>query len=77
LPIGGDQRSTRIEAEANFLLALVEKTDAITLHEMQRRRADDRGLDVGIGWLWRFFDRRGITGEKRLRTRASRTVRTS
>ena len=77
LPMGGDQRSARIEAEADFLLALVDEADDITLHEMQRRLADDRDIEVGIGSLWRFFDRRGITWKKRLRTRASRTVQTS
>ena len=75
--MGGDQRSARIEAEADFLLALVDEADDITLHEMQRRLADDRDIEVGIGSLWRFFDRRGITWKKRLRTRASRTVQTS
>ena len=72
--MGGDQRSTRIEAKSDFLLALVEGTDDITLHEMQRHLVDDRGVEVSIGSLWRFFDRRGITWKKRLRTRASRTV---
>ncbi|KKN87109.1 hypothetical protein LCGC14_0261400 [marine sediment metagenome] len=59
----GDQRSGRIEAEADFLLALVDDADDITLHEMQRRLADD-GIEVGIGSLWRFFDRSGITWKK-------------
>lgn len=75
--MGGDRRSGRIEAEADFLLALVEETDDITLHEMRRRLAEERGLEVGVGTLWRFFDRRGITWKKRPRTQASRTARTS
>lgn len=75
--MGGDRRSGRIEAEAGFLLALVDETDDITLHEMRRRLAEDRGLKVGVGTLWRFFDRRGITWKKRPRMRASRPVRTS
>ncbi len=76
-PQGGDQRSGRIEAEADYLLALLEVVDDITLHEMQRRLAEERGLRVGIGTLWRFFDRRGITWKKRPRMPASRTGRTS
>lgn len=56
LPMGGDRRSGRIEAEAEFLQSLVDGKDDITLHEMQRRLADERGLKVGIGTLWRFFD---------------------
>jgi len=77
LPMGGDRRLGRIEAEAGFLLALVEESDDITLHEMQRRLSDERGLKVGVGTLWRFFDRRGITWKKRPRTRANRIARTS
>ncbi len=77
LPMGGDRRSGRIEAEADFLLGLVSEKDDITLAEMQQRLADERGLNVGIGTVWRFFDRRGVTWKKRLRTPASRTGRTS
>lgn len=64
-PQGGDHRSGRIEAEADYLLALLEEVDDITLHEMQRQQAAERGLRVGIGTLWRFFDRRGFASSKR------------
>ena len=64
LPMGGDRRSGRIEAEADYLLTLVDETDDITLHEMRRRLGEERGLVVGVGTLWRFFDRRGITWKK-------------
>lgn len=77
LPMGGDRRSARIEAEADFLLALINKTDDMTLHEMRRRLAEERRLQVGVGTLWRFFDRRGITWKKRRRTRANRAGLTS
>jgi transposase len=62
---GGDRRSGRIEAEADFILGLVAETPDITLAEMQEK-LEARGLRVGIGTLWRFFDRRGITFKKRL-----------
>ena len=75
--MGGDRRSGRIEAEAEFLQSLIDGKDDITLHEMQRRLAEERGLKVGIGTLWRFFDRHGLTWKKRPRTRASRSARTS
>lgn len=61
LPMGGDRRSGRIEAQAAFLQSLIDGKDNITLHEMQRRLADERGLKVGIGTLWRFFNRHGTT----------------
>ena len=64
LPVGGDRRSGRIEAEADFLLGLIVDQDDMTLAEMQQRLADERGLRVGIGTLWRFFDRRDVTWKR-------------
>lgn len=77
LPMGDDRRSSRIEAEAEFLRSLVDGKDDITLHEMQRRLAEERGLKVGIGTLWRFFERHGVTWKRRPRTRASQSAQTS
>ncbi|ALN72808.1 hypothetical protein M673_08767 [Aureimonas sp. AU20] len=64
LPMGGDRRSGRIEAEAQLLQSLVNFRDDITLHEMQRRLADERGLNVGMRTLWRFPDRHGTKWKK-------------
>lgn len=74
--LGGDRRSGRIEAHAGLILALVEDKPDMTLEELRAALAG-RGVSVGYGTLWRFFDRRGITRKKRLRTPASRTARTS
>jgi len=73
---GGDRRSGRIEAHARFILEALEAKRDITLTELQAMLAD-RGTPVGIGTLWRFFERHGITRKKRPRTPASRTVPTS
>jgi transposase len=73
---GGDRRSARIEAHAGFLLGAIEEQDDITLSELQGRLAE-RGTPVGIGTLWRFFDRHGMSRKKRPLTPASRTVPTS
>ncbi len=61
---GGDRKSGRIEAEADFLLGEVAKTPDVTLAELQEK-LKARGTSVGIGTLWRFFDRRRITFKKR------------
>ena len=61
---GGDRKSGRIEAEAAFLLGEVAETPDITLVELQEK-LKTRGVGVGIGTLWRFFDRRRITFKKR------------
>jgi transposase len=57
---GGDRKSGRIEAEAAFLLGEVAETPDLTLVELQEK-LKARGVSVGIGTLWRFFDRRRIT----------------
>ncbi len=57
-PQGGDRRSGRIEAQAGFLLGQVERRPDVTLGELQALLFE-RGVAVGIGTLWRFFERRG------------------
>ena len=57
-------------------MSLVDETSDITLMELQARLAE-QGHRFGIGTLWRFFDRRGITWKKRPRTPANRIARTS
>ena len=69
---GGDRRSGRIEAHAAFILGAIETTDNITLVELQAQLAE-RGTPVGIGTLWRFFDRHRI---KRKQDRTRRRTRT-
>ena len=58
---GGDRKSGRIEAEADFLLGEVARTPDVTLAELQEK-LQARG--VGVGTLWRLFDRRRITFKK-------------
>ncbi len=74
-PQGGDRLSGRIEAHASFILALVEEQGDITLAEIQGKLAE-RGTPVGIGTVWRFFNRHRITRKKRPATRSSRTAPT-
>lgn len=70
---GGDRRSGRIEAMGAYLLARVEATPDVTLAELQGE-LEERGLVVGIGTIWRFFDRHGISFKKnRARRRAGPT----
>ena len=72
---GGDRRSGRIEAEADFILVQVAETPDITLVELQEK-LKARGVGVGIGTLWRFFDRRRITFKKRRRMPPSSSAAT-
>jgi transposase len=75
-PLGGDRRSSRIEAHAALILGLVEQKSDIALTEIRAELAK-AGVAVGIATIWRFFDRRRITRKKRRRTPRSRTARTS
>lgn len=74
-PRGGDRNSGRIEAHAKFILGLVAEQGDMTLAEIQTRLGE-RGTPVGIGTVWRFFDRHGITRKKRPATRSSRIAPT-
>jgi transposase len=73
---GGDQRSSKTDAHAEQIMDMLEERGDITLAEIQSGLAE-RGICVGIGSLWRFFDRRGITRKKRAGTPSSKTVPTS
>jgi len=74
-PRGGDRKSGRIEAEAEFILQQIEERRDITLVELQAK-LQERGTRVGIGTLWRFFDRRRISFKKRRRTPPSKSAAT-
>ncbi len=74
-PQGGDRRSGRIEAHAEFLLDRIAQTPDVTLAELQALLRE-RGVAVGIGTVWRFFERHGISFKKnRARRRAGPTRR--
>lgn len=75
-PLGGDRRSSHIEAHAALILALVERKSDIALKEIQAELAR-AGVAAGITTIWRFFQRRQITRKKRQRMLRSRIVRTS
>jgi transposase len=77
LPMGGDQRSGRIEAHADYLLRLHRREPDLTLNEIRDRLERTRGEKVSASMIWRFFDRHDITFKKSRRTPVSRTARTS
>lgn len=74
-PQGGDRRSGRIEAQGEFILSLVVEKSDITLLEIKAKLAE-KGVSVGIGSLWRFFERHRFTLKKSRRMRASKSVPT-
>ncbi len=75
LRMGGDTRSRRVEAQADYLLRLHRLEPDLTLAEICARLERARGEKVSPSMIWRFFDRHDITHKKSLRTRASKTAR--
>jgi transposase len=62
-PMKQGGRSQHIEAEAAFILGAIAERPDLTLAEL-RARLKERGKNAGIGTLWRFFQRHGITLKK-------------
>jgi transposase len=77
LTMGGDTRSRRIEAHADYLLRLHRLEPDLTLAEIGARLERARGEKVSPSMIWRFFDRHDITYKKSQRMRASRIAPTS
>ncbi len=70
-PQGGDNRSHRIEAYAQEILALIDEAPDITLAEIVAHLDETHGLKVAQSTVWRLLDRRGLTFKKnRARHRA-------
>jgi transposase len=74
-PMGGDQRSHAIEAQADLIRQTYEAQPELFLHEL-RARVAEHGLQVGVSSLSRFFKRHGITRKKTPVMRRSRNGRT-
>ncbi|QDJ12102.1 Transposase (plasmid) [Roseomonas mucosa] len=75
-PLGGDRRSSYVEAHAALILGLVEQKSDIALKEIRAELAK-AGVAVGITTIWRFFRRHRITRKKSQRMPQSRTAQTS
>jgi transposase len=75
-PRGGDRRSGRVEAQADFLMSAIEEAPDITLAELRERLIAEKGETFAISTIHQFFRRHGVSYKKRPRTPASRTART-
>jgi transposase len=56
----GQSRSP-LKKHEEWLLALVKQEPDLTLEEIQRRLLEELQHKAGIGSIWRFFDRHGIS----------------
>ena len=62
--IKGQSRSP-LKKHEEWLLELMRQEPDLTLGEIQRRLLDERQQKAGIGSVWRFFDRHGISFKKK------------
>ena len=72
-PRGGHSRSP-LAPHADWLLLLIGAEPDLTLQEI-RTRLKHQGMVVGIGSIWRFFDRHGISFKKNRARRRAGTAR--
>ena len=62
-PMGGDHRSL-LTGERAWVLARLEEAPDLTIEEL-RDELKARGVIVGYGTVWRFFEREDITFKKK------------
>ena len=62
----GQSRSP-LKKHEEWLLELVRGEPDLTLEEIQRRLFEERQQKAGLGSVWRFFDRHGISFKKSVR----------
>lgn len=73
----GQPKGSKLDAHREAILGWIDAKDDITIAEIREKLAIERGASAGVGTVWAFLDRCGLTFKKRPRTPASRTGRTS
>jgi transposase len=73
-PGSGHCRSP-LEMHKQWLIALVAAEPDLTLDEIRKRLATEKKQKAGIGSIWRFFDRHGITFKKNAARRRAGSTR--
>ena len=65
MKMGGDRRSQRIEAHAEFILKEIKTKPDTTIMELRDKLRERHGLSLGYGTVWRFLARHKITRKKK------------
>jgi transposase len=71
-PMGGSRGSRIAGPDRDWLLARIAAHPDLTLEEMRRGLAEQRGLRVGYGTVWRFCDREKQSYKKNAARRPAR-----
>lgn len=73
----GQPKGSKLDAHREAILGWIDEKDDITIAEIRERLVAERGVSAGVGTVWSFLDRCGLTFKKRPRTPPSKTGRTS
>lgn len=73
----GQPSRSKLDPHADFIFSLLDENVDISLAEIAAKLAVERGVSAVPATVWYFFDRRGYTFKKRLRTPPSRSAPTS
>ncbi len=65
MKMGGDRRSQRIEAHADFILAQLKQQPDLTILELREKIRERHGVGFGHATVWRFLARHKITRKKK------------
>ena len=68
-PCGGDRRSARLEAHADWLKEALRDTPDLPWAELRPRLIDERGESVALSTLHACFQRHGVTFKHKRRPR--------
>lgn len=73
----GQPKGSKLDAHRAEILGWIDQKDDITIAEIRERLTAERDVSAGVGTVWSFLDRCGLTFKKRLRTPPSRSGPTS
>jgi transposase len=76
-PQGGDQRSARIEAYRDVILARIDAQPDVTLVELAEWLCTEHGARFAPSTIWRFLDRHAMTFKRKRHMPPSRCEPTS
>ena len=74
-PMGGSRGTSIAGSDREWLLELIATQPDLTLEEMRRALAEQRGLVVGHGSVWRFCEREKLGLKKKPARRPTRQAR--
>ncbi len=72
----GKPSGSKLDAQASFILKLVEEEKDIALHEIAEKLASERGVESCPATVWYFLSKRGLTHKKRQAMQQNNSART-